>query len=368
MDIALTDGYSIELRLNNIDPGEFLYLSAQVGNQLGWGLIEETKDRLIFTTGDFETSAPGEVIIKTEDTKAYITSHTPTEYLYDQQQDIANITGFQNAFRNYYYTLLQRQRVSYNPFPTQTTATPMIPLQPTVRKPHAQGNWGALIPTRYYLISPILIYLNILVFLLMTLSGISPFDPESYALIDWGGNFRPLFKEGEYWRLFTYMFLHAGIIHLAGNIFALLYIGLHLEPLLGKLRYASAYVLSGIAAGIVSMYMHGFSVGVGASGAIFGLYGVFFALLTTNFIKKPLRTTLLRGLLFFIVYNLLYGLSGNIDNAAHTGGLVSGMMIGYAYLYGLRNNHSQAKQLSVIVLLTIGIIAATIYSAQYFSR
>src|ERR1044072_3730288 len=102
MDTALTDGYSIELTLNNIDPKEFIYLSAQVGNQLGWQLVQETEDDLVFNTSGSATSHEEQVTIKTKENRAYLTSRSTTEYLYDQQQNITNITVFQNALGAYY--------------------------------------------------------------------------------------------------------------------------------------------------------------------------------------------------------------------------------------------------------------------------
>ncbi len=162
------------------------------------------------------------------------------------------------------------------------------------------------------------------------------------------------------------MFLHGGVLHLAGNVFALLYSGLYLEPMLGKLRYFAAYILSGIAAGVVSMVFHDNSVGVGASGAIFGLYGVFLALLTARHVKGTIRTTLLRSLLFFIVYNLLMGLQGNTDNAAHVGGLVSGILIGFAFLPGLREKATKRKQLATIGVIATVVLAAVAGMVFYF--
>jgi rhomboid protease GluP len=124
-------------------------------------------------------------------------------------------------------------------------------------------------------------------------------------------------------------------MHLIMNTFALLYIGMFLEPLIGKYRFLAAYILTGICAGLMSITMHPASVGVGASGAIFGMYGVFLSLLTTNYIQKSLRKTMLRSILFFVLLNLLYGLEGNTDNAAHIGGLLSGIIIGLLYRRGV---------------------------------
>ena len=127
------------------------------------------------------------------------------------------------------------------------------------------------------------------------------------------------------------------------NMYALVYIGLLLEPYLGKTRLAVAYVLSGAAGGATSVFWHEVVVSAGASGAIFGLYGVFLAMLTTNLMEKSARKSLLISIGVFVFYNLANGMKAGIDNAAHIGGLISGLLIGYAYYPelktpNLRNN------------------------------
>ena len=174
--------------------------------------------------------------------------------------------------------------------------------------PMHREKYGALIPSKSYIITPLLVYANALMFIAMTLAGVSFIHPTAKGLYQWGGNFRLAVTHGEWWRLGTYMFLHAGAMHLIMNAFALLYIGMFLEPLLGKLRFAAAYIFTGIFAGVMSITLHASSVGVGASGAIFGMYGVFLSLLTTKYIQKTLRKTMLRSIMFFVLLNLLYGL------------------------------------------------------------
>jgi rhomboid protease GluP len=98
---------------------------------------------------------------------------------------------------------------------------------------------------------------------------------------------------------------------------------------LGKTRYAIIYLTTGILASLSSLYFHEPAVSIGASGAIFGLYGVFLSLLLTNVFPKDFSKAFLVSTLIFIGYNLLMGFAGaGIDNAAHIGGLLSGFIIG----------------------------------------
>jgi membrane associated rhomboid family serine protease len=88
------------------------------------------------------------------------------------------------------------------------------------------------------------------------------------------------------------------------------------------------YLVTGLLASATSLWWHHAVVSVGASGAIFGLYGTFLALLVTQVFPKEFSKAFLTSTLFFVGYNLVMGLAGGIDNAAHIGGLVSGFCIG----------------------------------------
>ncbi len=231
--------------------------------------------------------------------------------------------------------------------------------------PMHREKYGALIPSKSYLVTPLLVYANVLVYIAMVLSGVGPLNPTTASLYQWGGNFLPAVTHGEWWRLFTYMFLHGGAFHILMNMFALLYIGMFLEPLMGRFRFAAAYILTGICAGLLSIAVHSFSVGVGASGAIFGMYGVFLSMLTTSHIQKTLRKTMMRSILFFVVLNLLYGLQGNTDNAAHIGGLICGLIIGYAYYPGINKHAPLSRQLLTTAIITAFVMGLTVLSIMY---
>ncbi|HYH15739.1 MAG TPA: rhomboid family intramembrane serine protease [Flavisolibacter sp.] len=168
----------------------------------------------------------------------------------------------------------------------------------------------------------------IAVFVTMLCRGVAAFDPNVDTLFAWGGNFAPAVFTGEYWRLFTSLFVHAGVSHLVLNLAALFVIGLHLEPLIGRGRFILCFLLTGLVAGTVSIWWHANTISVGASGAIFGLYGVFLSLLLTGAAGKQLKMNLLGSMVFFVVVNLVYGLKEGIDNAAHIGGLLSGLLLG----------------------------------------
>ena len=187
------------------------------------------------------------------------------------------------------------------------------------------------IPRPGFFATALIIDLNILVFAVMVAAGLGFLSFDAPDLQRWGGNMRSYTTNGQWWRLLTNIFLHGGFIHLLMNMIALMLAGIFAESLLGTKKFVLAYLLSGLLASVASIWMHDKVVSVGASGAIFGMYGVLLALLTTKVLPKALSRPLLLTVLFFIGYNLLVGLAGGIDNAAHIGGLLTGIVTGYVY-------------------------------------
>lgn len=192
-------------------------------------------------------------------------------------------------------------------------------------------------PKENYFVTPIIIYINILLFMAMVFSGLGFISFKSQDLLNWGANFRPSILNGEWWRLITSTFLHGGLMHLLTNMYGLLFVGIILEPLLGRTKYLTAYLFTGIVASCASLWWYDATVSVGASGAIFGLYGLFLAFLLTKIFPPDFGRTFLTSTLIFIGYNLLMGLAGGIDNAAHIGGLLSGFITGLLLSPTLKN-------------------------------
>jgi membrane associated rhomboid family serine protease len=180
-------------------------------------------------------------------------------------------------------------------------------------------------------VTRVLIGLNVLVYLAMGLSGVSWTEPSVLHAIRWGADFGPLTFSGEWWRVLTSMFVHFGIIHIALNMWCLWSLGSSLEPLMGPWGFGLTYFFSGLAASAASLAWSPWRASAGASGAIFGIAGAFvtFLLMKRLPIEKTLVRRNLRSMGFFILYNLLYGAANShIDNSAHIGGLVAGLILG----------------------------------------
>ena len=172
---------------------------------------------------------------------------------------------------------------------------------------------------------------NVAVFLGMALAASSLIGFPGQQLVLWGGNFGPLTLSGQWWRLITYMFLHGGLMHIAFNMWCLWDLGKLSESLYGRWTFAAVYLLTGIAAGVASIAWNPGVLSVGASGAIFGLAGALISSFYLGEFSLPsfaIRGTL-RSLVFFVGFNVLFGsMFSGVDNAAHAGGLVSGLILG----------------------------------------
>ena len=204
---------------------------------------------------------------------------------------------------------------------------------------------GLFIPSRRFLATPLLIDFTLLVFGLMVLSGVSASSPTGRQLVLWGSNVSGLTLHGQPWRLLTSVFVHAGLSHLLLNLFSLWLLGLLVEDRVGPLRLLLVYLACGVGGSLASLWWHESGINsVGASGAIFGLYGLLLALLLGKklVLDKSDRRAMLGLVLYLVFSNLLSGLSGNIDNAAHVGGLAMGLFIaGPLALIGLKGGDNE---------------------------
>ena len=198
-----------------------------------------------------------------------------------------------------------------------------------------------------------LIFICILVFILMSALGNGSTD--NYTLLVFGANVDTLTKNGDYYRLFTSMFLHIGILHLLCNMYSLYIIGKEVENVFGKVKYLIIYLLSGIAGSILSLAFNHNTICAGASGAIFGLLG---ALLYFGYYYRTyLGATLTRSIIPVIVLNLIIGFtSSGIDNAAHIGGLVGGILIAMAVGVPDKSNNNNKINGIVLSLIYFGFI------------
>ena len=173
-----------------------------------------------------------------------------------------------------------------------------------------------------------LLAINVILWLAMEIAGSSKSND---VLRDFGALSSPLIANGDYWRLFTAMFLHVGLMHLLLNGFMLLIFGRLVEGIYGHVRFSVIYVVAGLAGSVVSFInLNPDAVGAGASGAILGIIGALAAYFAArrDVLGEFGRQTL-SGLMLIAVIELLFGfMNPAIDNWAHMGGLAAGFGVG----------------------------------------
>ncbi|GAF66258.1 hypothetical protein BTS2_3158 [Bacillus sp. TS-2] len=195
------------------------------------------------------------------------------------------------------------------------------------------------------------IILNALIFLLVEWQG----DSQSVlTLIEFGAKYNPLILEGEWWRLLSSMFLHIGFLHVLMNSIALYFLGTLVERMFGSARFLIIYFISGFFGTLASLWMN-ISIGAGASGAIFGLFG---AILYFGLIHKRLFIrTMGKNVLFILIINLAIGFFiPVVDMSAHVGGLIAGFFA--AMLVQLPHQKKSRVQLYSLMLLVLVLLSS----------
>ena len=364
MAIGLTPKHEATLDIAGLTHEEFIAIALDAVKQLEWKVGYMSFQGFIAYTKFSMSSYSEEVKITLNDQLATIKSQSTGSELMDWGKNKKNVEHFITTFNELKGSFSQEQleekitELKQQIVPDQEDLLHQTPL---TTKEKLGGFLSIFKPSEGYYITPILINLNILVFIAMIISGVSIMSPESEQLLNWGANFKPVTLNGQWWRLLSCCFIHIGALHLLMNMYALMYIGLLLEPLLGKARFFSAYIVTGIAASLTSLLWNDLTISAGASGAIFGMYGVFLAMLTTNHIEKSARQSLLASIGIFVVYNLMNGMHAGIDNAAHIGGLLSGAAIGYIFYPSLKETGSKKYQYLGIGFISVAIVVVTVY-------
>lgn len=186
--------------------------------------------------------------------------------------------------------------------------------------------------TKIPIVTTVLVGFNICVWIFLEATGDSN---DTLFMVEHGASFLPyIVYEGEWWRLFTSMFLHFGSEHLCNNMLMLGLMGPRLEHVLGSVRFGVLYVLSGLSGSLLSLYQEmraeEFAVSAGASGAVFGVVGGLLAWALLNKGKVEGLTT--RGLLVMAALSLYYGFStAGVDNWGHIGGILGGFLLGVIF-------------------------------------
>jgi TPR repeat protein/membrane associated rhomboid family serine protease len=215
-----------------------------------------------------------------------------------------------------------------------------------------------------------LLGLNALIFLLMGLESSNLLKPNLPALLDWGANWGPLTATGGgWWRLLAACFLHFSLLHVLCNLFALWQAGLLAERLFGNWFFLAIYLGSGLLSSLTALDWHPETISAGASGAVFGVYGALLGYLVRQRGDVPRRVWVSLGqtILAFVAFNLFYGLTQlKVDNAAHVGGLLAGIILGFVAARPLHLTHrlNSTRRTSLqVALIFLGLLLPLVLHA-----
>lgn len=214
------------------------------------------------------------------------------------------------------------------------------------------------------LVTRAIVAVNVVLFALMAISSGTLLSPGGETLIKWGADFGPKTLDDQWWRLFTSMFVHVGIIHLGFNMWVLWDAGHLVERLVGNVGFLVLYVVSGVFGSLASVYWNPHVLSAGASGAVFGVFGALmgFIMLRRDSVPKSVLGQLRNSGLAFLGYNLVFGFAITwIDNAAHIGGLAAGFVCGVLMSHPLARVTGTSRlfrNVATAAIAAIGVLAA----------
>jgi rhomboid protease GluP len=219
-------------------------------------------------------------------------------------------------------------------------------------------------------VTRVLVGLNVLVFVAMIATGGSTAGFTNYFVLKWGANYGPLSLGRQPWRMLASNYVHGNLLHIALNMWCLWNLGTLAEFIFGRWTLLWVYTFCGLAGSLASLWWHPNVIGVGASGAIFGLAGAMIAAIYLGKLPYPRQAFggVLRSLLAFAGYNLLFGAAISVvDNSAHIGGLLMGLLLGTVigqYLHGSPDSRRSMEWLTfagaaILLIVLTGYVKKT---------
>lgn len=265
MAVGFTPKYIGEYSLGNFTPQQLIILSIKAAESLSWKVFYSSRAGIKVDTARGMFSTNELIKVKIIDGLATLESSSLGNGMIDFGKNKRNI--------NRLISTIEALKEESNPEELQLEFEKLELVSDedddlVLPEPGAVENFKSFlslfVPQHNYYVTPVLLNLNLLIFVLMLLSGVHAFGPSNESLISWGANFKPQTMDGQPWRLITNCFLHIGIFHLLMNMYALIYIGAILEPYLGKAKFAWAYLFAGISASAASLWWNELTISAGA--------------------------------------------------------------------------------------------------------
>jgi len=212
--------------------------------------------------------------------------------------------------------------------------------------------------TTFAVVTPAILALNIAIFIGMCLGTGALSEPAT--LIAWGGSVGPQTTNGEWWRLVTSLFVHAGVLRLLANVIGFVSVGFMLERLVGPVAFGVTYIAAGVMAGVVELSAHQIDVNTGASGAIFGVYGLLVASTMWGFYRPSPAAIPLAALKGLVPGAFVFLSVDVLTHGLHSGGRLAGFGAGFVGGMILIAGAAYRKPAMQRVLATVGATAGIV--------
>lgn len=343
---------TIIIPLGEYNTEHYLTLLYHAFENLGWRIGYFDRDGIIGYTSISWQSYSEEVSVRIKNNQAIIKSECVgfqlffTDYGKNEKNVELLLGEIEYVEFHLQHTLVETTQQLMDSVPENQFINPNNP--PMGAKEKLLHFWDAFTPIKGYQVTPILVIINsalfvitkfvlivVTIILMLKYKNGDAFHSIQDIYLKLGFSARAEVLNGEVWRLITNTFLHFSFMHVAGNMVVLIYIGSMLEVKLGKWNYLLLYLFTGICASITSVVWHDNTIAAGASGAVFGLFGIMLALLSTDFYEKNARRALLISTGIFVGINILQ-FDRKVDYPAHVGGLVSGYLFGWLAYWGMK--------------------------------
>ena len=392
--MSISWGYSPKIEkyipLADFPADKYLIIARQAIENLGWKLSHLSENGIIAYTPLSFQSYSEEISIRIIRNFAVVKSECVGIQLLlnDYGKNDSNLEKFFHEFEYVEYHLKDSWdeiRVKFHELVATSDGT-YFEKAPLAIKNKIKNVFFLFLPQRGYIVTPILVALNVLYWVLITFvtfvyrqylltQAYQTGSKESFVekiqtlLVYFGVSNKFLVLDGQYWRLISSLFIHGSFSHLFFNMYALIYLGLMAENKLGWKKFLTIYLLSGICGGFISLLFHEVGYIFGASGAVMGVMGALIALLLNKYFEKNASRALLISTVFVTAIIILNGsLSKSTDNATHIAGMIAGFIICYIFSFKLQKQPWQNTQLryaGVFVLFIAFSFGVAFFTPNY---
>jgi rhomboid protease GluP len=325
--------------LNNLSKLQFTQIVIYISKKIDWSIITIDADELIAVTKNNKNTWNETISISFEEDTVLLRSTSNGNQIHDYGRNKKNTEAFLNIL---YEIVKDFPSLHINEDLTIEDLKQETEIFLTQKETHSNtiaqisafySFFSIFIPVKDYFITPVLINLNILLFLVMSFSGVHFINPKNQDIIDWGANYGAFTTDGEWWRLLSASFVHIGFIDLAINCIALAYVGLLLESYLKKWGFLITYFLCGIIANLSSLYWNKDAVSAGSSGAIFGMFGILLTILLFKVLRTKINIKQIILTFISIFISACYTFVDGLNRTDYLGGLVIGIIFGIIFLF-----------------------------------